>query len=40
MLDGKEQGLDAGRVVLADFAGDSVRVQQIEIRGPEVAEAA
>ena len=39
MLDGKELGLDAGRVVLADFAGDSVRVQQIEIGGPEVAEA-
>ena len=39
MLDGTEQGLDAGRVVLADFASEPVRVQQIEIGGPEVAEA-
>ena len=39
MLAGKEQGLDAGRVLLADFASEPVRVQQIEIGGPELAEA-
>ena len=39
MLAGKEQGLDAGRVLLADFASESVRVQQIEGGDPELAEA-
>ena len=39
MLAGKEQGLDAGRVLLADFASEPVRVRQLDIGDRELAEA-
>ena len=39
ILAGKQQGLDAGRILLADFASEPVRVQQVEVGGRELAEA-
>jgi len=39
MLAGKRQSLDAGCVLLADFASEPVRVQQIDVGRPELAEA-
>ena len=39
VLAGKEQGLEAGRVLLADFASEPVRVRQLDIGDRELAEA-
>ena len=39
MLAGEEQRLDAGRVLLVDFASAPLRVQHIEFEGPELAAA-
>ena len=39
MLAGKQQALDAGRVLLVDFASEPVRVRQLDIGDRELAEA-